>query len=86
MNKTFTVIEKSSNTNSFGYRGLLALAIDGTAREFAVQAYGSDPEPTVGESLDADDPRIYAPLTRALPPVSPERADQILSEIAAEVA
>ena len=86
MSKAFTVIEKSSNTNSFGYRGLLALAIDGTAREFAVQAYGSDPEPSVGDLLAEDDPRIYAPLTRPLPPVTPERADQILSEIAAEVA
>jgi hypothetical protein len=77
--KSFTVVAVSSNTNSFGYKGVLFLAEDGTGYEVAFQAYGADPLPKQGDVIPEDRlPR--SPSFRVLPVVPPEKARKIIAE------
>ena len=77
----YTVVTKSTNTNSFGYRSVLALAANGNGVELFVQAYGTDPEPERGETVQRSEARFYGPLTRELPNIPERTARRILSEI-----
>ena len=71
---TFTVISVSSNANSFGYRGLIILAPDGTGYEIFAQAYGSDPVPCKGDQVRLEDFQT----SKQLPPTSPAKAAAVI--------
>ncbi len=66
----YVVVAVSSNHNSFGYRGIIA--VDPVARKAFESAFmpaahsGGGRDPLRGESIEADDPRLYWPLTRDL--------------------
>jgi hypothetical protein len=76
--RDFTVITVSSNANSFGYKGVLVLAEDGTGYECAFQAYGSEPLPKPGDVIPED--RLpKSPVWRSLPKVTTERALKIIA-------
>jgi hypothetical protein len=72
-----TVISVSENTNSFGYKGILALAPDGRGTEMMQQAYGTDPVVRRGENVDTADARFVS--HRDLPGVPPARAAKVIA-------
>jgi hypothetical protein len=74
-----TVIAVSSNANSFGYKGVLVLTSEGAGFELAVQAYGTDTVPAVGEDVDTEENRFYSPLTRALPPCQKSKVAGVIA-------
>lgn len=78
--KTFTVITVSTNTNSFGYKSVLCLAEDGEGFEGLVQAYGTDKVPVRGDVVSKSDPRWYCGA-RALAPTLPKNAKKLLAAI-----
>lgn len=81
--KSYTVIAVSSNTNSFGYKSILALAPDGTGIAILKQAYGIETLPVRGDTVTEADG--YGPA-RPLPSVIPALAAKIIREATGPVA
>lgn len=79
--KTYTVIQVSENTNSFGYRSLLCLAPDGEGIELLRQAYSPDPVPEQGDEVEVPEEGEY--LSRELPSVSPKQAKELIAQVTA---
>ena len=76
--KIFTVVSVSSNANSFGYKGVLVLAEDGTGYELGFQAYGTEAVPDRGDTIQGASLPSYPP-PRKLPDTL--NAKTILGEI-----
>lgn len=76
----YHVAAVSSNTNSFGYKSVLALNAHGLGVQLLVQAYGTDEVPVVGDVVTLGESRFYgAPV--ALPAITPEKAAKIIKTL-----
>jgi hypothetical protein len=76
----YHVAAVSSNTNSFGYKSVLALNAHGLAVQLLVQAYGTDKVPEVGDVVTLGESRWYGAPVR-LPSVTPEKAAKIIKTL-----
>ena len=63
----YTVIAVSENTNSFGYRGVIAVdPVNAFAFESAWMPGNGNRDILRGEAIDQNDARLFTPLTRQL--------------------
>jgi hypothetical protein len=76
----FTVVAVSSNANSFGYKGFLVVAEDGTGYECQFQAYGNDPTPKRGDVIAEDKLPTY-PARRELPKSKPATVKKVIAKL-----
>jgi hypothetical protein len=76
----YHVAAVSSNTNSFGYKSVLAISAAGLGVQLLVQAYGTDKVPEQGDVVRLGESRWYgAPV--ALPSVTPEKAAKLIKTL-----
>ena len=76
----YHVAAVSSNTNSFGYKSVLALNAHGLGVQLLVQAYGTDEVPKVGDVVTLGESRFYGAPTK-LPSVTPEKAAKLIKTL-----
>jgi hypothetical protein len=70
----------SKNTNSFGYKSVLAVNAYGLGVQLLVQAYGTDEVPVVGDVVTLGEPRFFGAPTK-LPSITPDKAKQIIKTL-----
>lgn len=76
----YHVAAVSSNTNSFGYKSVLAVNAAGLGVQLLVQAYGTDKVPEVGDVVTLGESRFYGAPSK-LPSVTPEKAAKIIKTL-----
>jgi hypothetical protein len=76
----YHVVTVSTNTNSFGYKSVLALSAAGLGVQLLVQAYGTDKIPEAGDVVTLGESRFYG-APSALPSITPEKAAKIIKTL-----
>lgn len=76
----YHVAAVSSNTNSFGYKSVLALNAAGLGVQLLVQAYGTDEVPKQGDVVTLGESRWYG-KPRNLPTTTPEKAAKLIEAL-----